>query len=161
MTTTTPTSTPTAAPMAVPAHTGSDRLAFLNLPVESAAASRAFFSALGFAFDDRFSDGTTACLQLSDTAYVMLLERPRFADFTAKPTGDPATATTAILAVSAADREAVDAFADTALAHGATPAKEPLDYGSMYGRSFFDLDGHHWEVMWMSSEAAEQAGAST
>jgi hypothetical protein len=29
----------------------------------------------------------------------------------------------------------------------------------MYGRSFFDLDGHHWEVMWMSPEAVEQAGA--
>jgi len=142
-------------------HTGSNRLAFLNLPVASAAASRAFFTALGFSFDDRFSDDTTACLQLSETAYVMLLERERFADFTARPTGDPASSTSAILAVSAADRASVDEFADTALAHGATPAKEPLDFGSMYGRSFFDLDGHHWEVMWMSPEAAEPAGASS
>jgi predicted lactoylglutathione lyase len=144
-----------------PQHTGSNRLAFLNLPVASASASRAFFTALGFAFDDRFSDATTACLQLSETAFVMLLERERFADFTARPTGDPASSTSAILAVSAADRSAVDAFADTALAHGATPAKEPLDYGSMYGRSFFDLDGHHWEVVWMSEEAVEQAGAAS
>ncbi len=60
--------------------------------------------------------------------------------------------------MSAAAREAVDALADTALAHGAAPAKEPMDHGVMYGRSFFDLDGHHWEVMWMSSEAVEQAG---
>ena len=141
-------------------HTGSNRLAYLNLPVSSAAASRAFFTALGFTFDDRFSDDTTACLQLSETAYVMLLERERFADFTAKPTGDPAASTSAILAVSAADRAAVDAFADTALAHGASPAKEPLDYGSMYGRSFYDLDVHQWEVMWMSEEAAQAAGAA-
>ena len=141
-------------------HTASDRLAFLNLPVASAAASREFFTRLGFSFDDRLCDDTTACLVLSDKAFVMLLERPRFADFTAKPTGDPATSTSAIVAVSAADREAVDAFADTALAAGATPAKEPLDYGLMYGRSFYDLDGHHWEVMWMSPEAVEQAGAA-
>ncbi len=60
--------------------------------------------------------------------------------------------------MSAAAREAVDALADTALAHGAAPAKEPMDHGVMYGRSFFDLDGHHWEVMWMSSVAVEQAG---
>jgi predicted lactoylglutathione lyase len=29
----------------------------------------------------------------------------------------------------------------------------------MYGRSFEDPDGHHWEVMWMDAGAAEQ-GAS-
>ena len=141
-------------------HRGSNRLSFLNLPVASAAASRDFFSALGFAFDDRFSDDTTACLQLSETAYVMLLERPRFAAFTARPTGDPAATTSAILAVSAADRAAVDSFAETALQRGATPAKDPLDFGEMYGRSFFDLDGHHWEVMWMSERAVAEAGSS-
>ncbi len=139
-------------------HTGSDRLLYLNLPVADVAASRAFFSRLGFAFDDRFSDEQTACLQLSQASYVMLLERPRFADFTARPTGDPATATTALVCVSAADREGVDAFADTALAAGGAPAKEPMDHGFMYGRSFFDLDGHHWEVMWMSDESVPQAG---
>jgi predicted lactoylglutathione lyase len=29
----------------------------------------------------------------------------------------------------------------------------------MYGRSFEDPDGHHWEIMWMDAKAAEQ-GAS-
>ena len=138
-------------------HTGSDRLVFVNLPVADAAASRAFFARLGFAFDERFCDTQTACLQLSEAAYVMLLERPRFADFTAKPLGDPAATTSALLCVSAADRDGVDALADTALASGATPAKEAMDHGVMYGRSFFDLDGHHWEVMWMSPEALEPA----
>ena len=140
-------------------HTGSNRLAFLNLPVRDAAASREFFSRLGFSFDDRFCDDQTACLVLSDLAYVMLLERPRFAAFAAKEVGDPTTTTSALLCVSAADRQGVDDFADTALASGATPAKEPLDHGVMYGRSFYDLDGHHWEVMWMSQEAVDQAGA--
>ena len=138
-------------------HTGSNRLTFLNLPVRDVTASRAFFSDLGFSFDDRFCDEQTACLVLSEMAYVMLLEHSRFADFTVKPVGSPATTTSALLCVSAADREAVDDLAERALAAGATPAKEPLDHGSMYGRSFFDLDGHHWEVMWMSTEAVEQA----
>jgi hypothetical protein len=139
-------------------HTGSDRLVFVNLPVADVSASRAFFTRLGFAFDERFCDEQTACLQLSTAAYVMLLERPRFADFTAKPLGDPTTTTAALLCVSAADRDSVDDLADTALAHGATPAKEPLDHGVMYGRSFFDLDGHHWEVMWMDPAALAPAG---
>jgi predicted lactoylglutathione lyase len=29
----------------------------------------------------------------------------------------------------------------------------------MYGRSFTDPDGHHWEVMWMSEEAVQQGPA--
>jgi len=89
----------------------------------------------------------------------MLLEHARFADFTAKPLGDPSTTTSELVCVSAADRDAVDRFAETALTAGASPAKEPVDLGFMYGRSFFDLDGHHWEVMWMSAEAVERAGA--
>ena len=144
---------------ATPTHTASDRLVFVNLPVADAAASRAFFTRLGFSFDDRFCDESTACLVLSQAAHVMLLERPRFADFTAKPIGDPTSTTSALLCVSAADREAVDDLVDTALAAGATPAKEPMDHGLMYGRSFFDLDGHHWEVMWMSEEALAAAGS--
>ena len=139
-------------------HTGSNRLAFINLPVRDVAASRQFFTRLGFAFDERFCDDQTACLVLSEMAYVMLLEQPRFAAFAARPVGDPACTTSALLCVSAADRAGVDALADTALAAGATPAKEPMDGGLMYGRSFFDLDGHHWEVMWMSDEAIQQAG---
>jgi predicted lactoylglutathione lyase len=30
----------------------------------------------------------------------------------------------------------------------------------MYGRSFEDPDGHHWEVIWMDSKAAEQGAAA-
>jgi predicted lactoylglutathione lyase len=142
-----------------PTHAGSDRLVFLNLPVRDVSASRDFFGRLGFSFDDRFCDQTTACLKLSEAAYVMLLEHARFADFTVKPLGDPAVTTSALVCVSAADRQAVDTFTETALAAGGSAAKEPMDMGFMYGRSFFDLDGHHWEVMWMSPEAVEQAGA--
>jgi hypothetical protein len=25
---------------------------------------------------------------------------------------------------------------------------EKQDHGFMYGRSFYDLDGHHWEIIW-------------
>jgi predicted lactoylglutathione lyase len=30
------------------------------------------------------------------------------------------------------------------------------DHGFMYSRSFYDLDGHGWQVMWMDPAAAEQ-----
>ncbi len=132
------------------------RLIFVNLPVADLDASKAFFGELGFEFDPKFTDDKCACMRISDQAYVMLLDAARFADFTVKPTADAHSSTEALLCVSAEDRDAVDAFAEAALAAGGTPAKEPMDYGFMYGRSFADLDGHHWEVMWMSPEAVAQ-----
>jgi predicted lactoylglutathione lyase len=141
--------------MTTPTHSGSDRMVFLNLPVQDASASRAFFERLGFDFDERFRDETTECLKLSDLAYVMLLQHAKFADFLVKPLGDPTTSTSALMCVSASDRDGVDSLTEAALAAGGSPAKEPMDLGFMYGRSFFDLDGHHWEVVWMSPQAVE------
>jgi predicted lactoylglutathione lyase len=96
---------------------------------------------------------------VSEQAYVMLLQHDKFAGFTTKPVADASSATEAIICVSAEDRNGVDTFADAALAAGGTPARDAMDYGSMYGRSFNDLDGHLWEVMWMSQEAVEQGPA--
>lgn len=131
------------------------RMIFVNLPVSDLSASRAFFGKLGFSFDENFSDENAASMIVSDQAFVMLLTRERFADFTKKTIADARETTEAIFALSAESRDEVDQLADTALAAGATAAGEPQDYGFMYGRSFQDLDGHIWEVMWMSAEAVE------
>jgi predicted lactoylglutathione lyase len=135
------------------------RLLFVNLPVADLAASKAFFAKLGFEFDPKFTDDAAACMVISDQAWVMLLGRERFTDFTVKPVADAHTTTEALFCLSADDREAVDAFADAALEAGGTPAKEAMDHGFMYARSFADLDGHHWEVMWMSPDAVEAGPA--
>ncbi len=133
------------------------RLIFINIPVKDLPATQKFFGALGFQFDPKFTDDSCACMVVSEQAYVMLLDQTRFASFTAKPVADARASTEAILCVSADDREGVDSFADAALAAGGTVANDPMDQGFMYGRSFHDLDGHLWEVMWMSPEAAEQS----
>jgi predicted lactoylglutathione lyase len=135
------------------------RLLFVNLPVSDLDASREFFDRLGFQFDRRFCDEGAACMVVSEQAYVMLLQRDRFAEFVVKPVADADEATALTVAVSATDRAAVDAFAEAAFAAGATAAKDPQDYGFMYGRSFHDLDGHLWEVMWMDPVAAEKGPA--
>ena len=33
---------------------------------------------------------------------------------------------------------------------------DPQDHGFMYGWSFYDLDGHHWEVLWMDPKVQQQ-----
>src|SRR4051794_500909 len=107
------------------------RLIFVNVPVADVAASQRFFTALGFAFDEKFTDVSCACMVVSDQAYVMLISEARFADFTTKPIADARATTESILCVSASSREDVDAFADAALAAGATGANEAMDHGFM------------------------------
>ena len=135
------------------------RKIFVNLAVEDLARSVDFFTKLGFSFDPRFTDEQATCMVVSDEAFVMLLVEDRFKDFTKKELADPATQTEAILAVSAESRESVDELADKALEAGGSPANDPLDTGSMYGRSFHDPDGHLWEVVWMDASAVEQQAA--
>ena len=57
--------------------------------------------------------------------------------------------------LSCESRAEVDALVTKALAGGGKEAGPPQDHGFMYGRSFEDLDGHHWEVMWMDPKAAQ------
>jgi len=135
------------------------RMLIPNLPVKDLDRSVAFFTGLGFTFDARFTDDTATAMIVNEQATVMLLTESKFAEFTIRPLADPTRQTAAILALSAESREDVDAFADKALALGGSPAKDPIDYEFMYGRSFMDPDGHHWEIFWMDPAALEQSPA--
>jgi uncharacterized protein len=135
------------------------RLLFLNLPVADLPASRAFFDALGFDFNEKFCDDGAACMVVSEQAYVMLLQRDRFADFVTRPVADAREETALTAAISAESRDEVDSLFAAAEAAGASAAKEPQDYGFMYQRSFHDLDGHHWEIVWMDPIAVEKGPA--
>ncbi|MFI0925332.1 VOC family protein [Streptomyces sp. NPDC021012] len=136
------------------------QMIFVNLPVKDVDASKAFFEKLGYSSNPQFSDETTACVVISDTIFAMLLEEPKFKSFMApgKEISDATRATEVLVTLSAESREECDRLADAALAAGGTPAKEPLEMGFMYGRSFTDLDGHHWEVFWMDPAAVQGQG---
>ncbi len=132
------------------------RKLFVNLAVRDLEASKAFFAKLGFEFDPRFTDAKAACMVVSGEAYVMLLGTPFFETFTDRRPCDTSSHTEAILAVSCESRAEVDALVTKAVAAGGTHAREPQDHGFMYGWSFYDLDGHHWEVLWMDPGAARR-----
>ncbi|MFG3169438.1 VOC family protein [Streptomyces sp. NPDC048200] len=140
--------------MTNPAHPG--RNLFVNLPVADLERSKAFFAGLGFGFNPLFADETSACMLVGENAFVMLLSREKFAQFAKLPLADPTTHTLALYCFSVSSREEVDKVSAAALEAGATKADDAEDYGFMYSRSFFDLDGHGWQVMWMDPTAAEQ-----
>lgn len=125
------------------------RKIFVNLPVKDLKRAIEFFSGLGFTFNTQFTDDKAACMVVSEEAFVMLLTTTYFETFSRKPVSDASRQTEVLLAFSTDARSDVDTLVDKALATGATIAKEPQDHGFMYVRSFFDPDGHHWEVTWM------------
>ena len=129
--------------------TGTPRKLFLNLPVRDLKKSMDFFGALGFTFNPQFTDDNAACMVFADDAYAMLLKDSYFKTFTKRPIVDARQQTEAIFALSCASRAEVDEMLRKAMAGGASPAMPSQDHGFMYSNSFYDLDGHHWEVLWM------------
>lgn len=134
----------------------SPRLTFINLPVNDLKASMVFFSKLGFEYNPLFTNDDAACMIVSEQSFVMLLRRPHFETFTKRPIADAHNQTEVLVAFSCNSREEVDTLTNTALAAGGKEAMSAQDLGFMYSRSFYDLDGHHWEPVWMDPAAAEQ-----
>ena len=135
------------------------RMIFINLPVTDLSRSTAFYQAIGLRKEAAFSDDKASMMVWDEVIHVMLLTRDFFATFTSKEIADAHRTAQVALCVSAEDRVAVDALVDAAGAAGGDmdpgPRQEMGEF--MYGRSFADLDGHHWEVMWMDAAAMQTA----
>lgn len=134
------------------------RMIFINLPVTDLDRSISFYEAVGGRKEPKFSNDRAAMIVLSDTISVMLLTHDFYSTFTGKPIADAHRTSQVLLALSVDSVADVDATIDKAFAAGgkADPGPKQEMGGLMYGRSFEDPDGHHWEIMWMDATAAEQ-----
>jgi predicted lactoylglutathione lyase len=124
-------------------------LIFVNQPVKDLKASMEFFTKLGYTFNPQFTDEKAACMVISDTIYAMLLTETFFQTFTKKEIADARKVVERSVTLSADSKDAVNEMVDKAVAAGATTPEPASDYGFMYQHGFDDLDGHHWEYMWM------------
>ena len=131
------------------------RMIFVNLPVRDLPKTKDFFSALGFTYNQQFTDDKAACMIVSDQAFVMLLSEPFFRGFTKNQICDTSTHTEAIFALSCESKVEVDQIVRKAIDAGGRHALDPVDHGFMYNWSFYDLDGHHWDVLWMDPKAVQ------
>jgi predicted lactoylglutathione lyase len=96
----------------------------------------------------------------SETIHTMLLTHDKFRLFTPKPIADAHQTSSVLICISADSRDEVDSVVARAGDAGGRADPGPKqDHGFMYGRSFEDPDGHHWEIMWMDLEAAKSAMA--
>ena len=139
--------------------TTASRMIFVNLPVEDVDRSKAFYEALGFVNEPKFTNDAAAAMVLSDTIVVMLLTRPFYSTFTSKPIADAHSSSEVLLCISCDSPAEVDRITDAAGAAGGNTDVSQEDQtkgGPMYGRDFEDPDGHQWAPMWMDPEFAEK-----
>ena len=126
---------------------------FVNLPVKDLNKTIDFFTKLGFKFNPQFTDENATCMIVGDDIFVMLLVEKFFKTFTKKEISDTSKNTEVIVALSVEGRENVDQMINKAIEYGGKESREPQDHGWMYGRSFEDIDGHLWEIIYMDESA--------
>ena len=123
---------------------------FVNLPVKNLERSKEFFSKLGYTFNQQFTDDKAASLVISEDIYAMLITESFFKTFIPnREISDTSKTKEVLVALSTDSKQQVDDLADKAVAAGGKNFRDPEDHGFMYARSFEDLDGHVWEVLWM------------
>jgi predicted lactoylglutathione lyase len=126
---------------------------FVNLPVKDLSRTVEFFKKLGFAFNPQFTDENATCMIINDNIFVMLLVEKFFKTFTKKEICDTTKDTEVIIALSTESREKVDEMMQHVFEAGGKESREPQDHGWMYGRSFQDINGHLWEIIYMDEKA--------
>lgn len=125
---------------------------WINLPVKDINKSKAFFSKLGFSFNEKHGNSQdSACLLVGDKHFaVMLFLEATFKSFTRNNNTDTALATEVLISIDAESREEVDEIAKKVIEAGGTIFGQPDEkQGWMYGCGFADLDGHRWNVLYM------------
>ncbi|MGK5005701.1 VOC family protein [Janthinobacterium sp. LB2P70] len=126
----------------------------LNLPVKDLDKSKAFFSALGFTFNSRFSGENAAFMNIVEgNIEAMLTTEPFFQSLIGKPVANAKEANEVVICLSCESREEVDSLIAKAQAAGGRIPHPPEDHGFMYDQGFEDIDGHLWNLVWTAPEA--------
>lgn len=119
---------------------------FVNLPVKDIRETKDFWTNLGFSVNEQISDERAVCIMMNDTISIMFLTEEFFETFSERPVPKGDT-TQVLVAIGLDSREEVDQVVNAAVANGATQHEEPQDHGWMYQNSFWDINGHGWNVI--------------
>lgn len=119
---------------------------YVNLPVKNIQKTKAFWTSLGFSVNEQISDERAVCIIMNDTISIMFLTEEFFETFSERPVPKGDT-TQVLVAIGLDSREEVDQVVNAAVANGATQHEEAQDHGWMYQNSFWDINGHGWNVI--------------
>jgi predicted lactoylglutathione lyase len=126
---------------------------YVNLPVKDLQKSIAFFTSLGFSFNQQFTDDTATCMIVGPNICVMLLTHAKFSSFIKQPISDAHKSTEVLICIAVESRDKVNELVGKAIAGGGKVFRDSNDHGFMYEHAFQDIDGHIWELIYM-----DQAG---
>ncbi|MDG4651427.1 VOC family protein [Chryseobacterium arthrosphaerae] len=119
---------------------------YVNFPVKDVQKTKEFWTKLGFPVNEQFSDDKAVCVMINeDSMYIMFLAEEYFRSFIDRPVA-PANTVQVLVSIGLNSREEVDRVVNTALENGAYQHEEPEDFGWMYQNSFWDPDGHGWNI---------------
>jgi uncharacterized protein len=130
---------------------------FVNLPVKDLKRSVAFFTSLGYTFNPQFTDDNATCMILGDNLFAMLLTEKFFKSFNDKEITDTRKANEVLTCMACSSRQQVDDLVAKARAAGARVPRQAQDHGFMYAHGYEDLDGHTWELVYMTGAPPEHA----
>lgn len=129
---------------------------FINLPVKDLNRSMEFFTKLGYTFNPQFTDEKAACMLVGENIFCMLVVESYFSTFTEKEIIDAHKQVETLIALSAEDRAQVDDHINKVTEAGGKVLDKTQDYGWMYYRAYQDLDGHHWEIVYMDPKGPSE-----
>lgn len=119
---------------------------YVNLPVKDIQKTKEFWINIGFPINEQITDEKAVCVMLNDTIQAMFLTEEFFQTFSERPVPKGDT-TQVLVAIGLDSREEVDQVVNAAVANGAYQHEEAQDHGWMYQNSFWDINGHGWNVI--------------
>jgi predicted lactoylglutathione lyase len=124
---------------------------WINLPVKDINRSKAFFTNLGFSFNEQRSNSELTSLVIGEKHLaVNLFKDSTFEKFAKNKSADANQTTEVLFSIGAESREEVDEMLRKAVGAGGTVFSEAQEKdGWMYGCGFADLDGHRWNALYM------------
>lgn len=125
---------------------------WINLPVKDVAASKDFFSKLGFKDNNNYGNREdSASFLVGDNGLVlMLFEKSLYENFAGTRLSGEKSGAGVLFSFDAESPEEVDELAKKVLEAGGKLYAEPgYNDGWMYGCGFMDLDGQHWNILYM------------
>jgi predicted lactoylglutathione lyase len=117
---------------------------WLNLPVKEVAKSKAFFSKIGFSFNEEHDTPSSTCMLVGEGKFVvMLFEESLFASFSQNKLIDTQSSSEILISIDAESKEEVDELSKKAAEAGGNVFAAPAEsQGWMYGCAFAYLDVH-------------------
>lgn len=123
----------------------------INLPVSDIQRSNNFFEALGLVFNEQLTDENATCFNVDDKIIIALLPQNHFKSAINHEVTDTTKSNEVLLSIGVHSDDEVDIMFSKAISANAKEIGKPTKFGSIYGASFADPDGHQWNIFHMET----------